>query len=43
MMTRAAMTAGAVDIDTAKMMMMLLTVHPAAHILHYTHHGPYLG
>lgn len=43
MMTRAMMTAGVVNIDTAKMMKMMLTVHPAAYILHYTHHGPYSG
>lgn len=41
MMTRAVMTAGVVDIDTAKLMPMVLTVHPAAYTLHYTHHGPY--
>ena len=42
MMTRAVMTVGVMDIDTAKMMMML-TGHPAAYTLHYTHHGPHSG
>lgn len=38
------MTRAVVNIDsTAKMMKMMLTVHPAAYILHYTHHGPYSG